>query len=92
VTHRFYAQPWGFAIEDVQVPVRLWHGKQDALFSIRLADRCKTLPNYKRVSLMRPDTIRCHPYMREILKDLICSADGVPTRPKQPPHVFENIM
>src|SRR2546423_11559911 len=73
---QIYAQPWGFAIEDVQVPVRLWHGKQDRAFSIRLAEEvAKRLPNCKarfvddagHYSL----PIR---HMREILKDLICSA------------------
>jgi len=75
---QIYAQPWGFAIEDVQVPVRLWHGKQDRAFSVRLAEQvAKRLPNCKarfvddagHYSL----PIR---HMREILKDLICSADG----------------
>ena len=70
---QIYAQPWGFAIEDVRVPVRLWHGKQDRAFSVHLAEElAKRLPN-------------CHTrfvdgaghyslpirYMRDILKDLI---------------------
>ena len=33
-----YARPWGFRLEDVDVPVRLWHGKQDRAFSVRLAE------------------------------------------------------
>ncbi len=32
-----YAQPWGFRLEDVDVPVRLWHGKEDRAFSFRVA-------------------------------------------------------
>jgi pimeloyl-ACP methyl ester carboxylesterase len=70
---QIYAQPWGFAIEDVRVPVRLWHGKQDRAFSVRLAEEvANRLPN-------------CHArfvddaghyslpirHMRDILKDLI---------------------
>src|SRR5215471_12515229 len=35
---QIYAQPWGFTIEDVQVPVRLWHGIEDGAFSVRLAE------------------------------------------------------
>ncbi len=75
---QIYAQPWGFAIEDVQVPVRLWHGTQDRAFSVRLAEQvAKRLPNCKarfvddagHYSL----PIR---HMREILKDLICNTDG----------------
>jgi pimeloyl-ACP methyl ester carboxylesterase len=74
---QIYAQPWGFAIEDVQVPVRLWHGKQDRAFSVRLAEQvAKRLPNCKarfvddagHYSL----PIR---HMRDILNDLISSAD-----------------
>ena len=70
---RIYAQPWGFAIEDVRVPVRLWHGKEDRAFSVHLAEElANRLPN-------------CHArfvddaghyslpirHMRDILKDLI---------------------
>ncbi|MEP6974819.1 MAG: alpha/beta hydrolase [Spartobacteria bacterium] len=32
-----YGQPWGFALEEVQVPVRLWHGKKDRSFHWQLA-------------------------------------------------------
>ena len=34
---RIYAQPWGFQPEDIRVPVRLWHGKEDANFDWALA-------------------------------------------------------
>jgi pimeloyl-ACP methyl ester carboxylesterase len=41
-----YAEPWGFSLEDVRVPVRLWHGKKDRTFSFRLAEQIATrLPN-----------------------------------------------
>ena len=75
---QIYAQPWGFAIEDVRIPVRLWHGKEDRAFSVHLAEQvAKRVPNCKarfvdgagHYSL----PIR---HMREILKDLICNADG----------------
>ena len=70
---QIYAEPWGFALEDVRVPVRLWHGKEDRAFSIHLAEElAKRLPNCKarfvdgagHYSL----PIR---HMREILEDLI---------------------
>jgi pimeloyl-ACP methyl ester carboxylesterase len=77
---QIYAQPWGFAIEDVCVPVRLWHGKQDRAFSVHLAEEvAKRLPKCKarfvddagHYSL----PIR---HTREILKDLICNANPCP--------------
>jgi pimeloyl-ACP methyl ester carboxylesterase len=41
-----YAQPWGFALEEVRVPVRLWHGTKDRTFSFRLAEEIAArLPN-----------------------------------------------
>ena len=41
-----YGRPWGFRLEDVDVPVRLWHGKQDRAFSFRVAEEtAKRLPN-----------------------------------------------
>lgn len=41
-----YAEPWGFALEEVRVPVRLWHGKKDRTFSFRLAEQiARRLPN-----------------------------------------------
>jgi len=73
VDAQIYAQPWGFTIEDVQVPVRLWHGMEDRAFAVRLAEEmanrfpnCKTrfIQNEGHYSL----PIR---HMREILQDLI---------------------
>jgi pimeloyl-ACP methyl ester carboxylesterase len=70
---QIYAQPWGFRIEEVRVPVRLWHGTQDRAFSVRLAEEvARQLPNCQahfvdgagHYSL----PIR---HMREILEDLI---------------------
>jgi pimeloyl-ACP methyl ester carboxylesterase len=70
---QIYAQPWGFSLEDVHVPVRLWHGKQDRAFSVHLAQKVATrlldcnarfIDNAGHYSL----PIR---HMREILKDLI---------------------
>jgi len=34
-----YARPWGFSLEEVRVPVRLWHGVKDRTFSYRLAEQ-----------------------------------------------------
>jgi pimeloyl-ACP methyl ester carboxylesterase len=43
---QIYAEPWGFPLEQVNVPVRLWHGKQDRSFSYRTAEEvANRLPN-----------------------------------------------
>jgi pimeloyl-ACP methyl ester carboxylesterase len=41
-----YARPWGFALEEVRVPVQLWHGKTDRTFSYHLAEQvARRLPD-----------------------------------------------
>ena len=70
---QIYAQPWGFRIEEVQVPVRLWHGNEDRAFSVRLAKEiAERLPNCKARYV---DTAGHYSlpirHMREILEDLI---------------------
>jgi pimeloyl-ACP methyl ester carboxylesterase len=70
---QIYAQPWGFSLEDVHVPVRLWHGKQDRAFSFHLAEEvAKRLPDCKARFIDNAGhyslPIR---HMREILADLI---------------------
>lgn len=43
---RIYAQPWGFRPEDIRVPVRLWHGKDDANFHWKFAvELAARIPN-----------------------------------------------
>src|SRR6266853_1926895 len=70
---QIYAQPWGFAIEDVRVPVRLWHGKQDRAFSVPLAgELAKRLPdcNARFIDDAGHYSLPIR-HMREILEDLI---------------------
>jgi pimeloyl-ACP methyl ester carboxylesterase len=70
---QIYAQPWGFAIEDVRVPVRLWHGMEDRAFAVRLAqDVANRLPNC-RARFIENEGHYSLPirHIREILEDLI---------------------
>jgi pimeloyl-ACP methyl ester carboxylesterase len=68
-----YGKPWGFRLEDVVVPVRLWHGSKDRAFSFRVAEEtAKRLPNCVARCIDNEGhfslPIR---HMREILSDLI---------------------
>ncbi len=70
---QIYAQPWGFEIEDVRVPVQLWHGIEDRAFAVRLPkEMAKRFPNCKARFIQNEGhyslPIR---HMREILGDLI---------------------
>jgi pimeloyl-ACP methyl ester carboxylesterase len=70
---QIYAQPWGFSLEDIRVPVRLWHGKQDRAFSVHLAEEvAKRLPecNVRLIDNAGHYSLPIR-HLREILKDLI---------------------
>jgi pimeloyl-ACP methyl ester carboxylesterase len=70
---QIYAQPWGFSLEEIRVPVRLWHGTQDRAFSVSLAEEvAKRLPdcNARFIENAGHYSLPIR-YMREILNDLI---------------------
>jgi pimeloyl-ACP methyl ester carboxylesterase len=70
---QIYVQPWGFSLEDVRVPVRLWHGTQDRAFSVHLAEKiAERLPdcNARFIDNAGHYSLPIR-YMGEILKDLI---------------------
>jgi len=68
-----YAKPWGFSLEEVQVPVRLWHGRKDRTFSFRLGEQIAArLPNceFKLVEETGHYSLPIR-HTHEILADLI---------------------
>jgi len=70
---QIYAKPWGFPIEQIRVPVRLWHGKEDRAFSIHLTEEiANRLPdcNAHYVDGAGHYSLPIR-YMHEILEDLI---------------------
>ncbi len=41
-----YARPWGFPLEKIRVPIRLWHGTKDRTFAFRFSEELSgRLPN-----------------------------------------------
>ena len=72
VDAEIYARPWGFRLEEIAVPVRLWHGKKDRSFHWTLADSLgKRIPNCA-TRLVEGEGHYSLPirHMREILADL----------------------
>jgi pimeloyl-ACP methyl ester carboxylesterase len=68
-----YATPWGFPLEEVSVPVTLWHGTKDRTFAYRLAEDVATrLPN-SQFHLVEDAGHYSLPirHIREILEDLV---------------------
>jgi len=68
-----YATPWGFALEEIRVPVRLWHGTRDRTFSCRLAEQLASRLPHCQYRAIEGEGHYSTPirYMREILEDLI---------------------
>jgi pimeloyl-ACP methyl ester carboxylesterase len=68
-----YAKPWGFPLEEVCVPVRLWHGRKDRSFSFHVAEQVAArLPNCE-LHLVEDAGHYSLPirHIREILSDLV---------------------
>jgi pimeloyl-ACP methyl ester carboxylesterase len=68
-----YGRPWEFQLEDIDVPVRLWHGTEDRAFSIGVAEYvAHRLPNCT-TRFVEGEGHYSLPirHMREILSDLI---------------------
>lgn len=68
-----YANPWGFRLEEVRVPVRLWHGMKDRSFSFTVAQEVAArLPNCE-LRLIEAAGHYSLPirHVREILGDLV---------------------
>ncbi|HYR59065.1 MAG TPA: alpha/beta hydrolase, partial [Chthoniobacteraceae bacterium] len=40
-----YVKPWGFALEEIRTPVRVWHGTEDRNFSHALVEYAKRIPD-----------------------------------------------
>lgn len=70
---RIYGQPWGFQLEEIDVPVRLWHGTQDRAFSFHLAEQVAARLRNCRLHLVENEGHYSLPirHVREILADLI---------------------
>ena len=70
---QLFAQPWGFSLSELRMPVRLWHGDSDRSFSLGTArEMAKKIPNCEFRVIERAGhysvPIR---HIREILEDLI---------------------
>jgi pimeloyl-ACP methyl ester carboxylesterase len=75
-----YATPWGFSLEEVEVPIALWHGTKDRTFAPRLAeDVAARLPNCEFHLIENAGhyslPIR---FIREILVDLVGGSSAPP--------------
>lgn len=73
-----YANPWGFRLEDVHVPIRLWHGMNDRSFSFRVAEAVAARLPKCELRLIEGAGHYSLPirHVREILEDLLSAGRG----------------
>src|SRR4029434_3642407 len=69
---QLFAQPWGFSLNELQVPIRMWHGDSDRSFSVGVArEIAKEIPKCDlRVMRGAVHYSVPSPHIREILADL----------------------
>jgi pimeloyl-ACP methyl ester carboxylesterase len=73
VDAEIYARSWGFPLSEINLPVRVWHGKRDRTFHWRLAESLgEDLPNCQ-LRLVQGEGHYSLPirHMSEILGDLV---------------------
>jgi pimeloyl-ACP methyl ester carboxylesterase len=70
-----YAKPWGFALEEISVPVRLWHGTKDRTFAYGLAEEVAARLRNAQVHLVEGAGHYSLPvrHMHEVLADLLAT-------------------
>lgn len=68
-----FGKPWEFRLEDVDVPVRLWHGTEDRAFSVEVAKYVASRIPTCELRFVEGEGHYSLPirHMREILSDLI---------------------
>jgi pimeloyl-ACP methyl ester carboxylesterase len=69
---RLLTRPWGFALEEIKVPVYLWHGTADDVTSVRMGRyMAKHIPNCKATFCEGEAHMLLVPHWEEILTALL---------------------
>lgn len=69
---RLITRPWGFRLEEIKIPVHLWHGTADNLTSVPMAQyMAGKIPNSQITIFPDEGHLLLFPHWEEILKQLI---------------------
>lgn len=75
---RALAQPWGFALENIRVPVQLWHGNEDTVIPMH---HSQYLASVIPGATLRICTGEAHMLMWNHLGEILMAAAGVESTP-----------
>jgi pimeloyl-ACP methyl ester carboxylesterase len=78
---RMLARPWGFDLEDIQVPVQLWHGDEDAVIPLHHG---RYLASAMPGATLRLCPGEGHMLMWNHLPEILTAAAGMPPQPESP--------
>jgi pimeloyl-ACP methyl ester carboxylesterase len=67
-----YARPWGFRLQDIQVPVQLWHGERDVIVPPGMGRRCASALPKCQATFCPEDGHFSLPFMR--IREIIAAA------------------
>lgn len=75
-----FSHPWGFPLEEISVPVSIWHGDMDASMPLSMAESlAQSIPDCKLRVIPGEGHFLLFKYWREILTDLLQPPTGVPS-------------
>ena len=71
------AHPWGFRLEDIHIPVNIWHGDTDASIPLSMAKQiAKTIPNCNLKVIPKEGHFLFFKYWQEILNNILTELTG----------------
>jgi pimeloyl-ACP methyl ester carboxylesterase len=77
-----FSHPWGFPLEEISVPVSIWHGDTDASIPLSMAEHiAKRIPNSRLHVIANEGHFLIFKYWREILLDILQEPAGEPHEP-----------
>lgn len=78
---RVLARPWGFKLDDIRVPVQLWHGDQDAVIPLGHGRYLASVIPGARLRICPGEG---HMLLWNHLPEILMAAAGMPPQPEAP--------
>ena len=72
-----FAHPWGFPLEEIRIPVSIWHGDADSSIPLSMAEQiANAIPNCKLRIIPKEGHFLLFKYWEEILSNILLEPPG----------------
>jgi len=72
-----FAHPWGFPLEEIRIPVNIWHGDADSSIPLSMAEQiANAIPNCKLRIIPKEGHFLLFKYWEEILSNILPETPG----------------